>query len=219
MDELLADIDLAFAGAVVLATFCCALVVAGIGYRRTRHHTDRLTGVLNRRGFERRVETILDGQWNAPISLVLCALHHSRPVGDASKAAFDDRVLSKMGALLRDAAGPVDIVGRMEEASFAILLQGAANEGALNWVGLLRKAIDDICCGEPEKRIPIIASFGFAEVMERDTLGTLMKRAEARLSRARHRARNRAGAPENRPAIVPESAEEVGRQSRPNPCR
>ncbi|MCG8270138.1 diguanylate cyclase [Aquamicrobium sp. NLF2-7] len=216
MDELLADIDLAFAGAVVLATFCCTLVVAGIGYRRTRHHQDRLTGILNQRGFERRVKTILKGQWNAPISLVLCALHHSRPVGDASKAAFDDRVLSEIGTLLRDAAGSVNVVGRMEEASFAILLQDTTNEGALRWVGLLRKAIDDICCGEPEKRIPIIASFGFAEVMERDTLDTLMKRAEARLYVGRHRARNRAGAPENHPAIVPEKA---GRQDRPDPCR
>ena len=151
MDKLLADIDLAFAGVVVLTTFCCALAVAGIAYRRTCNDKDRLTGVLNGRGFERRVKTMLDGPWNAPISLVLCALHHSQPVSDASKAAVDERVLSQVGALLREAAGSVNVVGPIEEASFAILLEGATNEETLNRVGLLRKAIDDICCGQPEK--------------------------------------------------------------------
>ena len=114
-----------------------------------------------------------------------------------------DTVLNLFGALLGEAAGPGNPVGRIGGEEFAILLHGQTSADAMCWVELLRAAIAEANFGEMTGKMRITASFGIAEAMERDTLSTLTKRADARLYRAKQGGRNRAVAFEGTPIIAP----------------
>lgn len=203
------QLSLAVLGAALAVLILAAAVMDVIDDLRVERDTDRLTGVFNRRGFDERASAVLENEWKAPLSLVLCDIDHFKRINDTFGHDAGDTVLRLFGALLAEAAGAGNLVGRIGGEEFAILLHGQASESALRWVDLLRAAIGEARFAGPEGHMQVTASFGLAEAMERDTLSTLMKRADARLYRAKQSGRNRAIAFEGTPIIAPASVEPI----------
>ncbi|TGT11099.1 GGDEF domain-containing protein, partial [Mesorhizobium sp. M8A.F.Ca.ET.213.01.1.1] len=87
-------------------------------------HTDPLSGLLNRRGFEERAALLLDQCAKAkfPVAMVLADLDHFKALNDQHGHAVGDRVIADFAAKLAAAAGARGIAGRIGGEEFAVLL-------------------------------------------------------------------------------------------------
>jgi diguanylate cyclase (GGDEF)-like protein/PAS domain S-box-containing protein len=101
---------------------------------------DALTGLVNRREFERRLEEAIDGGHRGDGQHVLCYLDLDRfkLVNDTSGHLAGDSMLREVAKLLRDAVRDSDTVARLGGDEFGMLLIGCPLEKA-------RQIADDVC--------------------------------------------------------------------------
>jgi diguanylate cyclase (GGDEF)-like protein len=92
--------------------------------------TDPLTGCLNRRGFEERVEAELDEalRHGRSVTLVLLDLDNFKQVNDVDGHAAGDELLCWVVEQVKLTVRPNDSVGRLGGDEFAILAPGASRE-------------------------------------------------------------------------------------------
>jgi diguanylate cyclase (GGDEF)-like protein len=104
---------------------------------------DPLTGCLNRRGFEERLEAELDGarRHTGSLSLVVLDLDHFKAVNDTHGHGAGDDLLRWTVARAGETLRPMDSVGRLGGDEFAILLPGAGSVEAREVAGRLRHAL------------------------------------------------------------------------------
>jgi diguanylate cyclase (GGDEF)-like protein len=115
---------------------------------------DPLTGCLNRRGFEERLESELaqSARTGQPVGLVLLDLDHFKQTNDEHGHAVGDEVLRWTATTVLLALRPMDALGRIGGDEFAILAPGAGAKEAAEVGARVRAALAD--------RAP--ASFGSA---------------------------------------------------------
>jgi diguanylate cyclase (GGDEF)-like protein/PAS domain S-box-containing protein len=104
---------------------------------------DALTGLINRRDFERRCEEAIHRGQRGDGQHVLCYLDLDRfkAVNDTSGHLAGDSMLREVAKLLRDAVRDSDTVGRLGGDEFGMLLIGCPLEKA-------QQIADDVCrCG------------------------------------------------------------------------
>jgi diguanylate cyclase (GGDEF)-like protein/PAS domain S-box-containing protein len=108
---------------------------------------DALTGLVNRREFERRLEESIESGHRGDGQHVLCYLDldHFKVVNDTSGHLAGDSMLRDVAKLLRDAVRDSDTVGRLGGDEFGMLLIGCPLEKA-------RQIADDVCRAVGEHR-------------------------------------------------------------------
>jgi diguanylate cyclase (GGDEF)-like protein/PAS domain S-box-containing protein len=108
---------------------------------------DALTGLVNRREFERRLEDALDTARRGDSTHILCYLDLDRfkQVNDSSGHQAGDRLLRDVARLLREAVRDSDTVARLGGDEFALLLIGCPLDKA-------RQIADDVCRRVAEHR-------------------------------------------------------------------
>jgi diguanylate cyclase (GGDEF)-like protein/PAS domain S-box-containing protein len=101
---------------------------------------DALTGLINRREFERRLEEAIESGHRGENTHVLCYLDLDRfkVVNDTSGHLAGDSMLREVAKLLRDAVRDSDTVARLGGDEFGMLLIGCPLEKA-------RQIADDVC--------------------------------------------------------------------------
>jgi diguanylate cyclase (GGDEF)-like protein/PAS domain S-box-containing protein len=101
---------------------------------------DALTGLINRRDFERRCEEAIERGHRGDGQHILCYLDldHFKAVNDTSGHLAGDSMLREMAKLLRDAVRDSDTVGRLGGDEFGMLLIGCPLEKA-------QQIADDVC--------------------------------------------------------------------------
>lgn len=132
--------------------------LAAVSAARLGEVTDPLTGVLNRRGFER------DGvaAWErarvagTPLTVVLLDLDHFKDVNDVQGHAVGDAVLRRVGTALRAGTRAGDVAVRLGGEEFAVLCR--TEPGAAPAVGERLHAALDLAIA------PITVSVGVVEV-------------------------------------------------------
>ena len=99
---------------------------------RSKAYTDLLTGLLNRRGFERQIQRLirLAGEQGKPITLALLDIDRFKRVHDTYGHPVGDEVLNHLAELLRKASRNDDLAVRMGGEEFALVLFGADLEDA-----------------------------------------------------------------------------------------
>ncbi|MDE2137892.1 MAG: EAL domain-containing protein [Gammaproteobacteria bacterium] len=142
---------------------------------------DALTGLVNRREFERRLEEAIDSGHRGDGQHVLCYLDLDRfkLVNDTSGHLAGDSMLREVAKLLRDAVRDSDTVARLGGDEFGMLLIGCPLEKA-------RQIADDVCrsVGDyrfvwKERIFNIGVSVGLVEISrESGTLEELMAAAD-----------------------------------------
>ncbi|MCU1348039.1 MAG: hypothetical protein JWO56_1069, partial [Acidobacteria bacterium] len=147
---------------------------------------DELTGVANRRSFERALaeEWELARERNEPIALIMLDLEHFKELNDTHGHQAGDECLRRIGEHLSDAL-PRDLAARYGGEEFAVLLPHARAADAAQVAERLRNGIERLGIG-------VTASFGIA-VMTPDGSTqpqALIRRADEALYLAKRSGRN-----------------------------
>jgi diguanylate cyclase (GGDEF)-like protein len=139
-----------------LAFFACCLAITALlcGWEALDHdrqraalarvsRADPLTGCLNRRGFEERLEAEIDSGTRSRglLGLVVLDLDHFKAVNDTRGHAAGDELLRWAVARAGEALRPMDSLGRLGGDEFAILAPGAGPGEAREVAERVRNAL------------------------------------------------------------------------------
>ena len=144
---------------VAVAALSVALLRSDVDHRNEAI-IDGLTGMLNRRALDHRLEELsaqaaLTGQ---PIAVIAADLDHFKRVNDEHGHATGDAVLVDVAYRLRKRLRAFDLTYRMGGEEFLIVLPGAPLSAATGIAEDLRASI----AGEPIAGLDITMSFGVA---------------------------------------------------------
>ena len=124
-------IAVCFAAAAQLAAIArTALTVRDLrllAETRRQASTDELTGLPNRRWFDRALGEAIEraSERGGSLALLVIDLDHFKELNDTLGHHAGDRVLAQLGARLRPALGPGDVAARLGGDEFAVLVEGA----------------------------------------------------------------------------------------------
>src|SRR5439155_18756933 len=107
--------------------------------------SDALTGSLNRRGFEERLESELarSARSGLPLSLMLLDLNGFKAVNDEHGHAAGDDLLCSVVDTLKAAVRQSDVVGRMGGDEFAVVSPGAGRREAEQLASRVREQVGE----------------------------------------------------------------------------
>jgi diguanylate cyclase (GGDEF)-like protein len=193
---------------VVVGAIVAALLTSGLAYHTARMMqeltltraemqrvscTDQLTGLLNRRGFDDAALLALAKakEANLPVVALMCDIDGFKLINDRFGHEFGDKVLIRMGDLLRSFANTTDaLVARHGGEEFSVLLIGVDNEKALKYAERLRLACATEVSDE-DASTHVTVSIGITSPQREADLPTIMRFADKALYAAKHRGRNR----------------------------
>jgi diguanylate cyclase (GGDEF)-like protein len=149
--------------------------------------TDGLTGLLNRRSFEKEVTALRSN--GTALSLVMADLDHFKALNDTHGHPAGDRALVLFAQMLRSSFRSQDLIGRHGGEEFIIALPGCTAANAQRTLDALRSRLDATItvAGVP----PYTASFGVVGATQQEDLPTLIGRADACLFAAKRDGRDR----------------------------
>jgi diguanylate cyclase len=163
---------------------------------RAESLTDPLTGLGNRKYFDRMIKTAIQSSLSTgePLSLLMFDIDHFKSFNDSYGHLTGDQVLRLVGMSLKHAVKKQDITARYGGEEFAILLPNAALRQALMVADQIRHRVMDKelkkkSTGEILGRVTI--SVGISLLKPDDDTDTLIERADACLYAAKRNGRNR----------------------------
>lgn len=154
--------------------------------------TDGLTGLLNRRAIEERLEAEISRsvrhQVRATIALV--DLDRFKLINDTLGHAAGDRFLVHIGELLRQHIRTLDVAGRLGGDEFLVILPMTSTEESMIFAQRFRAGLEQFNSTHPEFGLSTV-SIGLAESpRDGDSVPALLAAADAALYRAKHAGRN-----------------------------
>lgn len=170
---------------------------------------DSLTGLLNHRAFQQRLEEILKSPKQLPASLVLLDLDFFRQINEVHGYQQGDQVLQQIARMLGRHLGEDALLSRFGGEEYALLLPETSLDTALELAGGLRQAIAcEKISGKFNSSLGVTASFGVAALNAPipKARQTLLEQAFNALAVAKEKGRNQVQAYEKpRPAARPET--------------
>jgi diguanylate cyclase (GGDEF)-like protein len=166
-------------------------------------HTDPLSRLLNRRGFEERAASMLERCTKArfPVALVLADLDHFKAINDLHGHAAGDRVIADFAGKLRLAAGTRGVAGRIGGEEFAVLLPLADLAAARLFAEAVRAVFSAGVVDGLPAGVKVTASFGVAARTGHEGLEPLMRRADDALYKAKKNGRDSVRLSYQRPEV------------------
>ncbi|WP_072818809.1 sensor domain-containing diguanylate cyclase [Modicisalibacter ilicicola] len=154
---------------------------------------DPLTGLLNRRGFERRLEeALVDRLKGGTLStLILFDLDHFKPINDEGGHALGDVMLKRIAELISHKVRKSDHVARYGGDEFALLLTGCDLDHARRTAEALREAVQESSVEHEGKRYRVTLSLGVTALRaDDDHIDLPMQRADQASYQAKAQGRN-----------------------------
>jgi diguanylate cyclase (GGDEF)-like protein/PAS domain S-box-containing protein len=162
--------------------------------RRWEAEHDPLTGLLNRRGFERRLDEAL-AEWQKTgitSALLLFDLDHFKPINDEGGHALGDEMLRKIAQVIAGLVRRSDHAARQGGDEFAVLMPSASLSQAEAIAEALRQAIGELVVTQAGKDYRVTISLGITALRAGDTdITQVIERADAASYRAKSGGRNR----------------------------
>jgi diguanylate cyclase (GGDEF)-like protein/PAS domain S-box-containing protein len=127
---------------------------------------DALTGLVNRREFERRLQEAMDSAQTGNIAHALCYLDLDRfkTVNDTCGHTAGDNMLREVASLIKEAVRDSDTVGRLGGDEFALLLVGCPLEKARQIADDVVRTVNDYRFVWKDKIFNIGVSIGLVEI-------------------------------------------------------
>lgn len=180
------DLDLLLARARTLLDFKAYLDTC-----EEQASTDHLTGLANRRRFERQLEREVarTARHGRPFSLITIDIDNFKLVNDTYGHEAGDEAIRSFARVLQQGTRGIDLAARIGGEEFAVILTETNLSGAVEVAERLRTTLKSV-------EIPpvgqIAASFGVAECpSQAETARELVARADAALYEAKRDGRDR----------------------------
>lgn len=155
--------------------------------------TDRLTGLANRHVFDMLFEQAAkySRRKKGSLSAIMFDLDRFKQINDTYGHSAGDVVLKTVSKIAKDGVRDSDMLFRWGGEEFFILLTDCNQEQAVNAAEKIRMAIEQHPIALEHHEINVTASFGVAQVMEKEIAASLLKRVDAALYSAKEKGRNR----------------------------
>lgn len=185
----------------LLMTLVIAVVLA-IGYIVALAHdlydqireeslTDQLSGILNRRGFEKAALSWLKDNPEVHATLVIADIDHFKMINDTYGHAAGDQVISAFGHLLASHGGEGYVVGRIGGEEFAVLIPRGVAQEARVYVDTIRQLLSTQSLPGMPHDFRFTVSFGLRSRSSRETLSDMLRGADRALYSAKADGRDR----------------------------
>jgi diguanylate cyclase (GGDEF)-like protein/PAS domain S-box-containing protein len=127
---------------------------------------DALTGLVNRREFERRLREAMDAAQTGDVAHALCYLDLDRfkVVNDTCGHTAGDNMLREVATIIKDAVRDSDTAGRLGGDEFALLLVGCPLEKARQIADDVVRTVNDYRFVWKDKIFNIGVSIGLVEI-------------------------------------------------------
>jgi two-component system cell cycle response regulator len=153
--------------------------------------TDALTGLGNRRRLDEAlaIEIGRAVRTGGKLGAVMADIDHFKRVNDRYGHGAGDKVLARVGALLKSQTRATDIVARFGGEEFMVLMPLASLEQSAAKAEQLRRALS----AQPIDPLPepVTASFGVAELRTGEDAESFLERVDAALYAAKRGGRDR----------------------------
>lgn len=160
-------------------------------------NTDELTGIANRRSFERKVDDAISlyAKTGTPFSIVLLDVDGFKQVNDVCGHLEGDVVLREISDLVLSAVRETDFCARWGGDEFIVLISGDCDQGGYV-AERIRQCVEQVWnCGQEHSDssdgIKVTVSCGVAQFDEGDTLDSLTLRADQAMYESKELGRNR----------------------------
>jgi diguanylate cyclase (GGDEF)-like protein/PAS domain S-box-containing protein len=164
--------------------------------RKLSYHAshDILTGLVNRREFEARLERSLRSARARETSYALCHLDvdQFKIINDTCGHSAGDALLGQVGALLKTKIRWRDTLARLGGDEFAVLLESCSLEEAMRMADLLRETIRNYKFVWEERTFRLGCSVGVVPITgDTDDVAALLSAADSACAAAKEAGRNR----------------------------
>jgi len=155
---------------------------------------DPLTGLGNRRYFDRAIEPLFDRleTRSTPFSVMVFDIDHFKRVNDILGHDMGDQILKEVAARLVTNMRAIDLVARYGGEEFMIAMPDTTADAALKAADRVRSLIAGTPVYVDGEALQITTSVGVAEVEQGENLRDVFKRADDALYKAKQAGRNKA---------------------------
>lgn len=158
---------------------------------------DGLTGLVNRRGFDRALAAALgepSSQEVAGPCLIIADIDHFKRVNDTYGHLFGDKVIRMVARIMKECVKGRDTVARYGGEEFVVLLPQTPIEGARALAEQIRATVQGCRIKRSDNQEPIgniTISIGVAAYCEGESTHDFLARADAALYTSKEQGRNR----------------------------
>ena len=160
--------------------------------------TDHLTGLLNRRYFQERLEEEIarSSRHGRPLSLMMLDIDGFKIINDTLGHPVGDKLLKQVSDAIMDSVRTMDIVSRFGGDEFLVLLPETHPDRAAHIAERIRQAVGKIALAldseAPEQDVVTSVSIGIASYPQNGhTLEKLVEQVDRALYQAKMKGKNR----------------------------
>lgn len=187
---MIATVFLSFSGVLLGLLILVVSTADVIKELQDERDADPLTGMLNRRGLERRVNYKINAINCGYQAVIIADIDYFKRVNDDLGHAVGDQLLVEFTKLLQSTAGSSSIISRIGGEEFLILVKGSPEQCEMLGNRLCNKVARHNFSVLPSGR-KITSSFGIAMLRKDENLWDTVRRADSALMQVKRRGRNR----------------------------
>ncbi len=155
-------------------------------------NTDALTGLINRRELYMilKREISFSRRHGLPLSLAIGDIDNFKMINDTYGHDIGDKVLKAVAKSFKKFLRLEDYTSRFGGEEFVLVLPNTDIDNSIKIVDRLRENLANLKIKPMENRITM--SFGITQLLDNDSLDSLLQRADLALYEAKKRGKNRA---------------------------
>ena len=147
--------------------------------------TDELTGLYNFRAYQEKSGKI------GPYAILVIDIDYFKKINDAHGHDFGNKVLVRLGTLIRQGLRSSDLAFRYGGEEFVILLPGANTEFAVQVAERLRSTVEQQRFSDKGEAVPLTISIGVSFNRGGRNEREIFEQADSALYKAKREGRNR----------------------------